>query len=53
MEVIYFTIALGEEGGVEKILFRRCGGLRRDIEMEVIFFNINKCNNILYSLTKR
>ena len=37
MEVIYFTIALGEEGGVEQILFRGCGGLRRDIEMEVIF----------------
>ena len=37
MEVIYFTIALGEEGGVEQILFRGCRGLRRDIEMEVIF----------------
>ena len=51
---IHLEGALGKEGGVKQILFRGCGGLRRDIEMEVIFFNINKCNNILYtgSLTK-
>ena len=32
--------ALGNEGGVEQMLFRGCGGLGRDIEMEVIHFTI-------------
>ena len=32
--------ALRKEGGVEQILFRGCGGLGRDIEMELIHFTI-------------
>lgn len=38
--------ALRKEGGVEQILFRGCGGLRRDIEMEVIFSIL--INGIIY-----
>ena len=37
---IYLDGALGKEGGVKQILIRGCGGLGRDIEMEVIHFII-------------
>ena len=37
---IHLEGALGKEGGVKQILFRGCGGLGRNIDMEVIHFTI-------------
>ena len=52
MQVIFlWRVLLGKRVGCNRA--GGGGGLGKDIEMEVIFFTINKCNNKLYSLTKR